>query len=283
MPQLHNSEPAGPRVPISCFIIAKDEADRIGRTIASVQEWVGEVVVIDSGSRDATVDIAKRLGARVLFRAWDGYGPQKRYGEECCRFHWLLNLDADEVATPELRNAILTLYAAGEPPLAAYRLPIVEVYPGRAAPRPLSYVYRVVRLYDRRKVRYSTSPVHDRVVTGREPVGRLRGLVLHFSVRSLDHQRRKLDSYFHLHLEEKAVAAWRSACRLPFEYPRTFLRYYIVRRHLMGGWFGLRLSHVQAAARTRRTLLFLRQSLARAKIGGTPSRSDRLDRGAGQS
>ena len=269
-----NSGDTAARIPISCFVVAKDEADRIGRTIESVRDWLSEVIVIDGGSTDGTPEIADELGAKVLFRAWDGYGPQKRYGEECCRFNWLLNLDADEVVTPELRDAILALFAGGEPPLAAYRLPIVEVYPGREAPRPFCYVYRVVRLYDRRRVRYSASPVYDRVLTGREGVGRLGGRVLHFSVRSLDDQRRKLDSYFHLHLKQKAVPAWRSACRLPFEYPRTFLRYYVVRRHLMGGWFGFRLSHVQAAARTRRTLLFFRQDFARAKIEGTPSRSD---------
>jgi glycosyltransferase involved in cell wall biosynthesis len=277
------SDVSRPRAPISCFIIAKNEADRIGRTIESVCAWVGEVVVIDSGSTDATVAIAERLGARVVFHPWAGYGPQKRYGEECCRFYWLLNLDADEVVTPELRDAILALFAVGQPQLAAYRLPIVEVYPGHAAPRPFGYVYRVVRFYDRRKVRYSTSLVHDRVVTGLELVGRLKGRVLHFSVRSLYHQQRKLDAYFQLHLEEKAVAAWRSACRLPFEYPRTFLRYYIVRRHLMGGWFGLRLSHVQAAARARRTLMFLRQGLAHTKIGETPKHSDQLNSDMGQS
>jgi glycosyltransferase involved in cell wall biosynthesis len=268
------SRDSAARTPISCFIIAKDEADRIGRAIESVRDWLSEVVVIDGGSTDGTKGIADKLGAKVLFRAWDGYGPQKRYGEECCRFNWLLNLDADEVVTPELREAILALFAGGEPPLAAYRLPIVEVYPGRQAPRPFCYVYRVVRLYDRRRVRYSASPVYDRVLTGPEAVGQLRGRVLHFSVRSLDDQRRKLDSYFRLHLKQKGVPSWRSACRLPFEYPRTFLRYYLVRRHLMGGWFGFRLSHVQAAARTRRTLLFFRQSFAEAKNETAASCSD---------
>ncbi|MEP2437055.1 MAG: glycosyltransferase, partial [Roseibium sp.] len=79
-------------LPISVFIIAKDEADRIGRTITSVRDWVDEVIVIDSGSSDGTVAVAEQLGARVLENAWPGYGPQKRFGEDQCRNDWLLNL-----------------------------------------------------------------------------------------------------------------------------------------------------------------------------------------------
>lgn len=266
MNQKSFSGDARARAPVSCFIIAKNEADRIGRTIQSVRDWVSEVVVIDGGSTDATTKVAKELGAKVLSRAWNGYGAQKRYGEECCQFDWLLNLDSDEVITLDVRDNILALFAAGEPKLSAYRLSIAEVYPGREAPRPFCYVYRLVRLYDRRKVRYSTSPVYDRVLTGREAVGRVRGRVLHFSVRSLDDQRRKLDSYFRLYLKQREVPAWRSACRLPFEYPRTFLRYYVLRRHLMGGWFGLKLSHVQASARARRTRLFLQKAISKKRL-----------------
>jgi glycosyltransferase involved in cell wall biosynthesis len=262
-----SANPSLERLPISCFIIARDEADRIGRTIRLVRDWVGEVVVVDSGSSDDTVAIAESLGARVLFRAWDGYGPQKRFGEACCRFNWLLNLDADEVPTPELREEILTLFAGGEPPLPAWRLPIVEVYPGRDAPRPFSHAYRVVRLYDRRRARYSESLVHDRVDTADLPVGDLSGRTLHYSVRSLAHQRRKLGAYFALQLGEKSRPAWRLLARLPLEYPVAFLRYYIVRRHVTGGWFGLRLSHVHAVARTRRTLAFLRKA-RQARLSG---------------
>ena len=112
-----NSGDTAARTPISCFVVAKDEADRIGRTIESVRDWLSEVIVIDGGSTDGTAEIADELGAKVLFRAWDGYGLQKRYGEECCRFNWLLNLDADEVVTPELRDAILALFAGGSRPL----------------------------------------------------------------------------------------------------------------------------------------------------------------------
>jgi glycosyltransferase involved in cell wall biosynthesis len=247
-----------PRLPLSCFIIARNEADRIGETIASVRGWVGEVLVVDSGSTDDTVSIAEALGARVLFRHWDGYGPQKRFAEECCGFDWLLNLDADETIAPALREEIIELFGFGPPPLAAYRLRIVDVYPGRSRPRPFAYCYNIVRLYDRRRARYSPSRVHDRVETGDEPLGQLHGRVLHRSVRSLEHQRRKLAGYFALQTQEKAKPRWQAWLRLPAEYPLAFFQYYVLRRHIFGGRFGLALSHVHAAARTRRLIALSR-------------------------
>ena len=91
-----------PKVPISCFIISKNEGDRIARTIRSVRPWVDEVVVIDAESSDDTVSVALAEGCRVITQPWLGFGPQKRFGEDQCRNDWVFNLDADEVVTPQL-------------------------------------------------------------------------------------------------------------------------------------------------------------------------------------
>jgi glycosyltransferase involved in cell wall biosynthesis len=260
MEDVRSADHAGEaRLPLSCFIIAREEADRIGAAIGSVSGWAGEVVVVDSGSSDETVAVAQSFGARVLFHPWEGYGPQKRFAEECCRFDWLLNLDADEVVSQALVEEIVALFRDGPPPLAGYRLRIADVYPGRDRPRPLAYRYDIVRLYDRRRMRYAPSLVHDRVETLGEPVGRLVSLVLHHSVRSLAHQRRKLDSYFALQAVEKAKPRWLAWLRLPVEYPVTFVQYYLLRRHIFGGRFGLALSHIHAAARARRLLALSRR------------------------
>lgn len=260
MEEVRDISPGGTeRLPLSCFIIAQDEADRIGRTIESVRDWAGEVLVVDSGSADTTVAVAESLGARVLSRPWEGYGPQKRFAEECCRFDWLLNLDADEIVSPALRDEIAGLFRERAPSLAGYRVRIADVYPGRTRPRPLAYSYNIVRLYDRRRVRYSPSRVHDRVEAEDQPLGQLSGEVLHHSVRSLDHQRRKLETYFALQKQEKQKPSWHLYARLPLEYPMAFLQYYLLRRHVFGGRFGLALSHVHAAARTRRLMALSRK------------------------
>ena len=76
-----------PALPISVFIIARNEADRIALTIDSVKDWVDEVIVVDSGSDDDTVALSESLGARTVFNEWRGYGPQKVFAEEIGRAH----------------------------------------------------------------------------------------------------------------------------------------------------------------------------------------------------
>ncbi|EGF90586.1 glycosyl transferase family 2 family protein [Asticcacaulis biprosthecium C19] len=242
--------------PLSCCIIARNEGDRIGDVIRAVAGLVDEVVVIDSGSTDNTVAVAEGLGARVVHHDWPGYGPQKRYSEDCAAYDWILNLDADEVVTPELYSEIKAMMREG-PKLKAYRFRIMNVYPGRDKPRLWADFHNYVRLYDRRVVRFRESPVHDTVDTRDEPVGQLTGTVTHFSSRSFDHIRQKFESYNTLQAKVLKKPSWQLWARLPLEYPLGFLRYYVFRRHFTGGFDGVRVSHIAAEARFKRILKFL--------------------------
>lgn len=248
------------RIPLSCCIITKNEQDRLGDCIRAVAGLVDEVVVVDSGSTDNTVAIAEGLGARVIHHDWPGYGPQKRYSEDCARNDWILNLDADEMVSPELHEEIKTLMAS-RPPLNAYRFKIKNVYPGQTHPRLWADYHNYVRLYDRRVVRFRESQVHDTVDTRDEKVGQLKGVVIHYSARSYEHIRTKLDSYTDLQAKVLSKPAWMIMARLPFEYPMVFLRYYLLRCHFTGGWDGVYSSHLAAQARFNR----LRKILAAQK------------------
>jgi glycosyltransferase involved in cell wall biosynthesis len=243
-------------VKLSCCIITLNEADRIEACIRAVSEIADEVVIVDSGSSDGTQVLAEGLGARVVHRDWDGYGPQKRFSETCASYDWILHLDADEVVTPALAKEISSLLAT-PPPLPAYRLKIVTVFPGHRGPRLWAEEYNNVRLYDRRRARFSDSLVHDRVETGDAPVGQLRHIVHHFSSRSVAHSRAKLRDYFALQAKAKRKSPLLILARLPFEYPAVFLKYYLGRRNLTGGLYGLHISHMAAAERVRRLRLFL--------------------------
>lgn len=242
---------------LSCCIIAKNEGDRIGDCLRAVKGLTDDIVVVDSGSTDDTIQVAESLGARVIHHDWPGYGPQKRFSEECARHDWILNLDADEVLTPELRDEITALMKRG-PELKAYRFHIRNVYPGRRKPRWLADYHNYVRLYDRRAVRFRESPVHDTVDTRDEPVGQLRGTVTHFSARSYAHIRAKLEAYTNLQAKVLKRPAWTILLRLPFEYPVVFLRYYLLRCHFTGGWDGFYTSHIAASARVKRLLKILK-------------------------
>jgi glycosyltransferase involved in cell wall biosynthesis len=244
-------------VPLSCCIITQDEGDRIERCILAAHDIVDEIIVVDSGSTDDTVAKAKALGAKVFFHAWDGYGPQKRFAEDCASCDWILNLDADEVLTDELAHEIAELMRAPETLLPAYRFRQVTVYPGHDRPRLWADFHNFVRLYDRRRVRFSQSRVHDTVDTGDHPVGRLDGVAWHYSWRTLDHVRSKLEKYTDLQAKELKKPRWLILVRLPFEYPILFFRYFVLRRNFTGGWFGLRVAHEIAKARTKRLIKLL--------------------------
>jgi glycosyltransferase involved in cell wall biosynthesis len=236
-----------PQPALSCFIIAKNEADRIAATIRSVSGWADEVIVVDSGSTDGTQALAASLGARVIFNAWPGFGQQKRFAEDQCRNDWLLNLDADEVVPEALRGEILALFETGTPPLAAYGVDDLVVYPGYAKPRPFARDHFFYRLYDRRRVRFANSTLFDNVDTGREPVGRLAQPLYHFSVRSLDDLIAKCDeraSYNAANAKQKSRTVL--ALRLVTEFPMSFLKYYFVRTHITGGLMGFQYAMILA-------------------------------------
>lgn len=229
-----------PELPLSIFLITKNEADRVGATIEAVRALSDDIVVVDSGSTDETCAIAGDLGARVLHNDWPGYGPQKRFAEDQCRHPWLLNIDADEVCPPDLVAEVEALFAYGEPPHAAYRIPIAEQFPGEGAPHRLSYTIAPVRLYRRDAGRYSTSPVHDRVdLVAGTSVGRLRARIHHRSIRSLSDELRKLNAYSDMQVDDleargKRIPAWRMVTEFPF----AFLKAYVIRRHFLRGRYG---------------------------------------------
>jgi len=241
------------RLPLSCFIIAKNEADRIVRTIRAVKDWAGEIVVIDSGSTDGTQALAEAEGARVIFNAWPGFGQQKRFGETQCRNEWLLNLDADEVVSPKLAAAIQALFGPGEPALAVYALRINDVYPGQSQPRLWANDYVQPRLYDRRRVRFKDSMLHDSLETAGMKAGVLNGDVHHFSSRSLDDQLQKMVERARYNADHSKVKpAGILRFRLWFEFPASFLRYYVMRRHFTGGLMGFQTSMIGAFSRFAR-------------------------------
>ena len=232
---------------ISAFIIAKNEAARIGRTLEALA-WADEIVVVDSGSDDDTIAIAEAAGAQVHHRDFDGYGPQKVFAEGLCRNDWVLNVDADEVVTPELAAE---LQGAANAP-RAFRTRILNVYPGDSVPRPFANDYNVVRFYHRSIAGYRDHPLFDRVEVQGE-TAQLRAPIHHFPLVSLAHFVDKENRYSSF-AAENAKPRGRSGLilRLPFELPLAFLKFYLLRRHIFGGWKGFVFALTAAFARTLR-------------------------------
>lgn len=266
------------RLPVSCFIIAQDEADRIGAAIRSVRDWVDETLVVDSGSRDGTQAVADAEGARVIYNPWPGFGQQKRFAEDQCRNRWVLNIDADEVVTSELAAEIKALFIRGEPKaVVAYGMQVKIIYPGWQRPRLWGRDHYCLRLYDRRRVRFRDSTLHDSVVPGDEPVGHVRGALHHYTMRTLAAFASKCNAratYQALHAGRRSP--WALRLRLVTELPACFLKYYLVRGHVSGGWMGIKVSAIMAYYRRARIVRMYRYQ---ARSGAAIAANDGMVKG----
>lgn len=232
--------------PLSVFIIAKNEADRIQQAIESVIDWVDEVIVIDSGSTDDTVEIAEKSGATVFFNEWQGYGQQKRFGEDQCQHEWILNIDADERVSPEARQEILSILA-GTPEHDGYRVRIVDVMPFQKIPRPLAWAVTQIRLYNRQRGRFRDHSTHDAVVMEIEKTGMLRSPFYHQSIRSFSHLVSKANFYTDMQADDLTRKGRKvGAFRLLIEFPATFFKAYLFRRYFIYGLYGVSFSMIFA-------------------------------------
>ena len=222
---------------LSVVIIAKDEARNIAGVLESVA-WVDDVVVVDSGSSDDTVAIARRYTDRVTSREWAGYGAQKNYATGLAAHDWVLSLDADERVSFDLALEIQTIMR-GVPPVQGYRIPRTTRYLGRWIRSTDWYPDHQLRLYDRRVARWNTRFVHESVsVDGR--VGKLRGEIFHHAYKGISHHLATIDRYTELSVKQMVAehqrASWLNLVGYP---PLVFLRNYLWRRGFRDGTPGL--------------------------------------------
>lgn len=185
---------ANGKLPVSCYIRTLNEERLLKQVIESALTVVDEVIIVDSGSRDQTVSIAEAAGARVINQPWLGWGYQKRVGEDACKNDWLLDLDADEVVTPELAGEIAHLFASGVPSSKVFRLRLVTAPPVGEPWYNIHVVHRT-KLYDRRVIRMPEDRAWDQLkVPGTTTLGDLKGALLHYSIRDIAHVVEKANS-----------------------------------------------------------------------------------------
>jgi len=243
------------RLPISAFIIARNEADRISRAILSVRDWVDEVIVVDSGSTDDTVKVSEALGARTAFNEWNGFGPQKVFAENLCRNKWLLNLDADEEITPACADEIMALFQGGEPADKIFEFKFLELRPYETEPRrfPLYKIY--TRFYHRDYAGFRASTVHDSVVPkdANARTVRLKNGAWHRSLRSHQHTVEKINAYTTLQAEDLFRKGRNfGVLHVIFVPLLSFIRAYLLRGYLFYGVEGVVDAYIYAFSRTLR-------------------------------
>jgi glycosyltransferase involved in cell wall biosynthesis len=232
-------------LPVSLVVITRDAAGDIADCLLSVP-FASDALVVDSGSGDHTVEIARRTGARVVTRAFLGFGPQKQFAVDEAVHDWVLCLDADERLSPKLRESIVTLFSAGEPPHAAYALARRNRFLGRWLSHGEGYPDWTTRLFDRRRARWSDDPVHERVLA-EGPIGRLDGDLLHASAESIERYVAKQNRYTSLQADALHARGQRSsALSMAFAPPVRFLRFYVLKLGFLDGSAGF--AHIAIGA-----------------------------------
>lgn len=223
---------------LSATVITLNAATHLPSCLDSLS-FCDEIVVVDSGSTDGTLEIARQRGARVIHHDWPGFGKQKQYAVEQARHEWILSLDADERVSDALRGSILAALEETPPPYPAYRFARCNLFLGRYLRHGEGYPDLGIRLFDRRHARWSDDTVHEQVrVTG--GVGELQGDLLHDSADRLETYLAKQNRYTSLAAEaafERGQRAHAGHVLLsPFF---RFLKFYIVRRGFLDGVPGL--------------------------------------------
>jgi glycosyltransferase involved in cell wall biosynthesis len=247
---------------LSAVVITRDAAGQLAACLASLA-FAQEILVVDSGSTDGTVELAKVHGAHVIEHAWLGSGRQKQLAVAKAAHDWVLCLDADERVTPELERAIRA--AMADPgAMAGYRMPRRNRFLGRWLRHGEGYPDWNLRLFDRRRARWTEDPVHEHVVAD-GPVGTLAGDLLHASAESLDAYLAKQNRYTTLQAEAMYARGERAGlARLVLSPLARFVRFYLVRLGFLDGAAGF--AHIAIGSFAS----FLKYAKLRALAAGVP-------------
>ena len=225
--------PADDKLPLTVAIIALNAADQIGPCLASVDGLADEVVVVDSGSADGTVALARSRGARVETREWLGFGRQKQHAVALARNDWVLCLDVDERVTDRLAASVRAALAGRR--YKAWRMARRNRFLGRWLGHGEGYPDWSVRLFHRAHASWSNDEVHEAVLTTAE-VGRLDGDLLHDSAEDVATYMSKQNRYTTLHAEalfKQGVRA--SYWRLLASPLARFIKFYFMRLGFLDG------------------------------------------------
>lgn len=177
---------------LSAIIIAKNEEHNLRRCLLSLQ-WVDEIIVLDSGSTDNTVQIAKEFTNKVYETDWQGYGVQKQRALSYASGDWVLNIDADESVSDELKHAMMRVMAVDS--YDAFRIPIRMFFYNKLL-RYSSSPTRHIRLFKKQGTSYSNDIVHEKIVLAKgAKIGRLKAPLVHHSFKDVSHVLEKINRY----------------------------------------------------------------------------------------
>ncbi|VVS90567.1 glycosyltransferase family 2 protein [Desulfoluna spongiiphila] len=233
---------------LAVAVIVKNEADNLCACLKTVEGWVDEIVILDSGSTDATEDVARQFTDKFYVHdTWPGFGPQRRIAQQHVSSDFILWLDADERVTPELRASIEGAVAANAPS-TVYRISRLSWVFGRYIRHCGWYPDRVVRLYPTKLTRYDDSLVHEKVeVTEEMNVENLAGDAIHYTYKDLHHYLVKSAGYAKAWADQRNARGKKTSIGQGiFHALGCFLKMYILKVGFLDGRQGFLLSLLSA-------------------------------------
>lgn len=251
-------------IPLSVVVITFNEEKNLDRCLKSIQDIADEIVITDSFSTDKTLEIARKYNAKIIQQEFLGYGKQKNFATAAATHDWILSLDADEALMPELRKHIKQIKQ--NPEFCAYEMPRLTSYCGQWIRHSGWYPDRQTRLYNRTKGSWVERKVHEYWSPEKnEPMGLLKGDLLHYSFSSIGEHLQKIEKYSELSareavLKNKDVTIFKMLFS-PFWH---FFHEYFVRLGFLDGYYGYiicKLSAYSAFCKCTKIRLYNREEL----------------------
>lgn len=249
---------------LSIIVIAKNESRNIGRCLRSVAGWADEIIVLDSGSADNTIEICHRYTSQVYMTDWPGYGPQKQRALDLARGDWVLSLDADEWIRPNLRQEIQSVIK--ESVFPGYYLPRLTMYCGQFQKYGDASKDKVLRLFLRNNGRFTDDKVHEKIIcTGQ--IGVLSNPLLHNAYRTYEEWTAQMHHYAILTAKLRHSKGCRSnPIKALFNSLWIFFRSYIWRQGFRDGRVGYWFAKLNAVSSFQRNLVLWKLNTKSAKI-----------------
>lgn len=223
---------------ISCYIRTLNEERCIEEVVRAARNVAEEIIVVDSGSQDKTLELAQSAGAKIIQQPWLGNGFQKRVGEEAAKHNWVLDLDADEIVTAKLAEEIRQIFST-PPEYRLYEFKLVTVPPFGQPWWGFKRAHRV-KLYDKSFIRIPAHAAWDqfKVPSGVE-VGKLKQPLLHYAFTGIEHIVAKLNRTSGVRAREtKLKPLWNVVLRVFFGLPIYFFKEYLLNGLIRGGVYG---------------------------------------------
>lgn len=224
---------------LSVIIITKNEESHITQCLESVK-WADEIIVLDSGSTDKTVEICKQFTSHVFKTDWQGFGIQKQRALEKATGDWMLSIDADETISSQLRTEIETAIQSSE--FSGYQIPFLSNYCGKQIKHSGWYPDYHLRLFRRNESEFSIDIVHEKIYVKGE-IGFLKSPILHDSYTDLNEVLIKINSYSSLQAQKLFERGAKSSLsKAIFRALWKFIQTYFVKAGFLDGKHGLMLA-----------------------------------------